>query len=114
MRVRGRLAFGSFQGALGWSERLAARGLATAPRDEESVARLVRATERAAVVVPGTLCLAQALVARVLLARRGVAAELRLGVARDEVRGFIAHAWLEWDGVRIELGSDTGRYTTLS
>ncbi len=42
-------------------------------------------------------CLTQALVLSVLLGRRGVAAQLRIGVSRQAGR-FAAHAWLERDG----------------
>ena len=42
-------------------------------------------------------CLRQALALQVLLARRGTAAELRLGVRKDAQR-LLAHAWLEFDG----------------
>lgn len=42
-------------------------------------------------------CLRRSLVLRALLARRGVAAELRFGVHRD-TPDLQAHAWLEVDG----------------
>ena len=48
-------------------------------------------------------CLTQALAAHVLLARRGVQSDLRIGVMRDGSGKFIAHAWLEKDG-RILIG----------
>lgn len=42
-------------------------------------------------------CLPQSLCLRWLLARRGLPAELRLGVVREE-HGLVAHAWVELDG----------------
>ncbi|WP_447972598.1 lasso peptide biosynthesis B2 protein [Nitrospira sp. Kam-Ns4a] len=42
-------------------------------------------------------CLTQALVLSVLLGRRGVAVQLRIGVSRQAGR-FAAHAWLEREG----------------
>lgn len=67
----------------------------------QRVARAVRLARRLA---PATRCLAMALAAQAMLARRGLRARLRVGVARDpkdaEIRG---HAWLEHDS-RIVLG----------
>ena len=44
-------------------------------------------------------CLRQALLVRFLLRRRGCDAQLCLGVNR--VGGFVAHAWVELDGVAL-------------
>ena len=43
-------------------------------------------------------CLTQALVAHVMLSRRGHPSNLRIGVKRDVHGTFTAHAWLERDG----------------
>jgi len=51
-------------------------------------------------------CLNEALVLSALLARRGLATTLRIGVARPN-GDFAAHAWLEHDG-RIILGEPRG------
>ena len=59
------------------------------------VRRVVRAVQLASRRVPGASCLTQALAARLLLARWGVASQLRIGVARGEQGDFLAHAWLE-------------------
>lgn len=49
-------------------------------------------------------CLTQAIACRWLLARRGYASDLKMGVRRaDDGKGIMAHAWLEIDG-RIVLG----------
>jgi hypothetical protein len=45
-----------------------------------------------------TTCLVRALAAQALLAHRGHASQLRLGVAGGSGRAFEAHAWLERDG----------------
>jgi len=61
-------------------------------------------------------CLCQALAAQLLLARRGVSAEVHIGVAREPGGGLTAHAWLESDR-RLLLGgpvSRLGRYSSLS
>jgi hypothetical protein len=66
--------------------------------DEAAVGRLVWATEAAARHhLYSMRCLPKALCLRWLLGRHGIAAELRIGVAR---RGgeLSAHAWVERDG----------------
>lgn len=62
---------------------------------------------------PAGRCLIEALAGHVLLGRKGLATDLRIGVARDLDGTFKAHAWLE-KGDRIvlgELGSDLEQYT---
>jgi hypothetical protein len=49
------------------------------------------------------LCLEQSLALYVLLRRRGIAADLRLGV---QARPFYAHAWVEVDGSPINERSE--------
>src|SRR2546428_335959 len=74
------------------------------PRAQLSAARIAWAIERVSRVVPGTRsCLAQALAAQVLLARRGHEACVRIGVARDTDGPLHAHAWVESEG-RIVVG----------
>jgi len=59
--------------------------------------RLSRATQRTLRLLPGdTRCLAQSLVLSALLARRGVASRLVIGVAPGDAFG--AHAWVELPG----------------
>ncbi len=50
-------------------------------------------------------CLRQALLLEWLLARRGVASSLRIGVRRNPADGFGAHAWVERGGV-ILIGGE--------
>jgi hypothetical protein len=87
------------------------------PIDDESemrtIRRVVRAVQVASQRVPGASCLTQALAAKLLLARWGVASQLHVGVARGEQGDFQAHAWLEAAG-RVVIG-DVGldRYVRL-
>jgi hypothetical protein len=68
------------------------------PRHDEHVARAVRTVDVAAELLPGVAtCLAKSLVVRALLQRRGITAELRIGVCM-EPSGLAAHAWVEVDG----------------
>lgn len=71
------------------------------PIDPALVALAVR---RASRVVPASTCLAQALATQMMLARRGITVEVRIGVARDEHRSFEAHAWVELGG-RVLIGN---------
>lgn len=78
------------------------RLLARPPRAGRSPAtepdRLARLVDLAARIHPlSPTCLPRALALRRLLAGRGLAAELRIGVRRD-ADGLAAHAWLEHDG----------------
>ena len=75
---------------------------------EDRIQRIVWAVEAAGRRFPalGT-CLTQALTAHVLLARTGCASNLRIGVTREPSGRFLAHAWLENDGV-ILIGGEPG------
>lgn len=70
-------------------------------RQARRAARLVSVAAR---YVGGT-CLTQSLVLVWLLERRGIPAELRIGVRKGE-RGFEAHAWVELDGAVLNDGQD--------
>ena len=67
-----------------------------------------KAIERAARVVPGTTCLAQALAAACMLRRDGVASTLTIGVAVGERRSLEAHAWLDAADLRVTGARDEG------
>lgn len=73
--------------------------------DEQAlVERTTRALVTAAAFFPGrAICLEQSLALFVLLRRRGVPVELRIGVRPFP---FSAHAWLELRGVPIEENAD--------
>jgi hypothetical protein len=57
-------------------------------------------------------CLPRGLCLRLLLARRGIAGILRIGVARDGER-LLAHAWIEHDGRPLGEGESIGRFEPL-
>lgn len=99
---QGAFALFSFHRVSSWRERLA-RPRGAAPDDLREVVRRVRyAIRRANVRVWKARCLADAFTAQVLLARRGVTSDLRIGVRKDG-DALDAHAWLELDG-RCILG----------
>lgn len=77
-----------------------ARSRSTGPRSDAIPGRTLWAIEAAGRQFPriGT-CLTQALASHVLLGRQGCISNLRIGVTRDANGVFIAHAWLEKDGV---------------
>lgn len=98
LRVRG---FGrSIAAARRWGA-VAGGGVA----DEQAlIDRTTRALVTAAAFFPGrAICLEQSLALYVLLRRRGVPVELRLGV---QAVPFAAHAWLELRGVPVEENAD--------
>ena len=58
-------------------------------------------------------CLAQAMSAKAMLRRRGVASTLYLGLARDEEKALKAHAWLRC-GRDVITGGEISGYTIIS
>lgn len=58
-------------------------------------------------------CLVRALATRVMLARRGYLAHLRIGVAKDAGGRFQAHAWVECEGTIVIGGMGRVQYTPL-
>jgi Transglutaminase-like superfamily len=76
--------------------------------------RAVWAVETASRQFPsiGT-CLTQALAMQVLLARAGCESRLRIGVTRNAAGTFIAHAWLEKDGVIVIGGAEHRGFTPM-
>lgn len=74
-----------------------ARRLAPSPVDgtPEDDARLGRAVQRAAMLVPGAKCLAQATAAMLVSARHNRRSRMTIGVKLGESEAFGAHAWLE-------------------
>jgi hypothetical protein len=102
---------------LGLRLRAPGRLLATAPartprascRRSVEPARLAWLVEIADRHLPGRpSCLRRALVLRRMLGRRGIAAHVRIGIARDDGR-LLAHAWLETErGLSFEA-ADTWR-----
>ena len=73
------------------------RRLAPTPSDgtPEEDARLGRAVRRAALLVPGAKCLAQATAAMLVSARHNRRSRMTIGVKLGSAEAFGAHAWLE-------------------
>jgi aryl-alcohol dehydrogenase-like predicted oxidoreductase len=61
---------------------------------------LAAAIERASRHVPGAGCLPRALALQWMLKRRGIAADIRLGV-RTDAGTLSAHAWVECQGIAL-------------
>jgi hypothetical protein len=84
--------------------------------EDVSTRRILWAISRTAGPILGDrACLTQALAGQILLKRRGVSTQMRIGVLKDGDGQFQAHAWLESDG-QVLLGgtvSDLKRYTVL-
>jgi hypothetical protein len=85
------------------------RGPLRVGTDEEArtlAIRVARLVARAARRGPtGSACLAQALVLQGLLRRRGIDAELRIGIAKADAR-LDAHAWVEVRGHAVSGDGD--------
>ena len=81
------------------------------PPPAERIAWAIRVVSR---YLPGTRnCLVQSLAAQAMLARRGYASQLRIGVAKDEEGRLKAHAWVECEG-KIVIGSrGVAQYTAF-
>ena len=100
VRVRLRLEpFANLRHYLG----LRAAEAGNADATKEQVARAVKAIGRR---LPGTTCLAEALVGYTMLQRHGHAAVLRIGVRRDDAARLGAHAWVECEGM-VAIGTLT-------
>jgi len=81
----------------------AAQATANASPEHALLAREIGwAVTRAARHVPfRAVCLPQAMAARVMLRRRGVASVMRFGAGRGEEKPLDAHAWLDAAGVEV-------------
>lgn len=90
------------------------RPMSVADADPVDPALVTLAVRRASRVIPASTCLPQALATYSMLTRRGILAEVRIGVAKDGRRGFEAHAWVELDGaVLIGQLRDLHRFEPL-
>lgn len=84
-----------------------------APDDRSEIDLIVWSLSTAGRTLPDAgRCLIEALAGHVLLGRKGMQTDLRIGVTRDDDGVFKAHAWLEHDHrvVLGELGEDLKRY----
>jgi len=80
-----------------------AQAAAAAGPDAAQLARDVSwAVTRGALYVPfRAVCLPQAMAARIMLKRRGVASVLHFGAAKGRDKPIDAHAWLDAAGVKV-------------
>lgn len=87
-----------------WLHRSAEFWRVPSPEEEDYRERAARAAERAGRRLLGDrACLAQSLAVEWLYRRRGIPAEVCIGVARSEDGGLVAHAWVESEG-RVMAG----------
>ncbi|MBC8145383.1 MAG: lasso peptide biosynthesis B2 protein [bacterium] len=77
-------------------------------RDPQELAAAVRIASRH---VPNATCLTQALALHFMMARRGIASRVTVGVAQRNGR-LAAHAWIDQDGV-VLIGGDVTPYHPL-
>ena len=83
-------------------------GRRVADLHQPEVRRVVRQVEAASKLIPGSKCLGIALAVKTLLARRGYALRLRIGLARAETGGERSyHAWLESGELVVVGGSES-------
>ena len=112
--VRLSLATMNFKRVERFAVRLVRR-LAPAPIDgtREDDARLGRAVRRAALLVPGAKCLAQATAAMVVSARHNRRSRVIIGVKLGTTEPFGAHAWLETaNGIPVG-GAEAAQFAPL-
>jgi hypothetical protein len=108
--VRIALTLGSHRAVL---KAIPANVMIAAP--DPLVWRAARAVSTMARLIPKATCLTQALALQLILAYRGYASELRIGVKHDE-SGISAHAWL-LSNDRIAIGGspqDVALYAPLT
>jgi hypothetical protein len=98
-----------------WVDKLRSPGGPARQLDRRLIHQVAWATGAVSRRVPGASCLTQALAMQLILGRLGQASELRLGVARDSVGKFEAHAWVEVQGRVVHGGAIPGfnRYSPL-
>lgn len=77
--------------------------------------RLAWAVRVASRPVPAATCLTQSLALQFLLKRSGRSSSLRIGVAKSEQSGFVAHAWIDHGGRTLpDRPEDIACYTPLA
>jgi hypothetical protein len=105
LAVRLHLKARGFGRSVARARRLGARAADTRPADGGLTERTAHRVAVAGAFFPGrAVCLEQSLALYLLLRRRGVLAELRLGVTPSP---FHAHAWVEVDGAPVNEDEET-------
>jgi hypothetical protein len=103
--VRAHLKLRGFGASVRWARRLAARRPDADAASREIVEPTAYRVAVAAAFFPGrAVCLEQSLALYVLLGRRGIPAQLSLGV---QAYPFQAHAWVELDGRPVNEEPET-------
>ena len=91
------------------------RAAAAAAPDARSAADIGWAVTRAARYVPfRAVCLPQAMAARLMLARRGVASTMHFGAARGDLEPLDTHAWLDAAGVHVTGYPVASRFSEIA
>lgn len=75
--------------------------------------RVVTAVMHASRVVPGAVCLTQALAAQVLLERHGFPTRLHIGIVCDGQQAVRGHAWVETQGMIVIGGAMAGQWSPV-
>lgn len=95
-------------------KRFAHRSMKFSQEQNQVTEKIAWAIHVASGYIPNTNCLPQALAAQVLLSRMDQPAALHIGVARDDVGQFKAHAWVESRGAIVVGGSESpAQFTPL-
>lgn len=98
-----------------WREPLLAAEAGGAPGDAATLRLVRQAVSRAARNIPtAPNCLPQALAARQMLRRRGIASELYIGRETGKADRHAFHAWLKAGEVWITGDCDESRYALLT
>jgi len=103
-----------------WVSLFLGRQTAESPwaEDAENIriaVRIGRVVETASRFTPWeSKCLVQALVAKIMLRRLGIANTLYLGVVRDGRKGLAAHAWLRCGEMVVTGGRGRDQFTTVA
>ena len=96
-------------------ERVALARRNASPQDARLAEEIAWATTRAARHVPfKAVCLPQAMAARIMLRRRGVASVLHFGAAKGRDRPIDAHAWLDAAGVEVTGYPVAGQFAEIA
>lgn len=109
--IRFRLAVLPFRGGRGYCRRVSDSGPSATPE------RIAWAVDRAGQFLGKTTCLPRALAGHAMLARRGFASSIHIGVdtgnSGQPRSPLLAHAWLERHGRILLGGPDVGHYKLL-